>query len=160
MIVQKSPRTSLPARLASPCQVGSPLWTRRLHPPVAEQSMRTPEAAFPESVNQHAASLHPLLIPTANHSPPRLHTPLRLTAIQSCLKNDTIMSTTLKIQNQVRLHRAARNWSQQELATRAGISRTEVSAIETGRLLPSIATALALSHAFQCRLEDLFQTQA
>jgi molybdate-binding protein/DNA-binding XRE family transcriptional regulator len=71
-----------------------------------------------------------------------------------------IMSTTLKIQNQVRLHRAARNWSQQELATRAGISRTEVSAIETGRLLPSIATALSLSQAFECRLEDLFQPHA
>jgi molybdate-binding protein/DNA-binding XRE family transcriptional regulator len=71
-----------------------------------------------------------------------------------------IMSGSVKIQNQVRLHRAARQWSQQELATRAGISRTEVSAIETGRLLPSIATALALSQAFACRLEDLFQTQS
>ncbi|MFN8854109.1 MAG: substrate-binding domain-containing protein [Planctomycetaceae bacterium] len=84
----------------------------------------------------------------------------RLTLPQSCHENATIMSATAKIQNQVRLHRAARNWSQQELATRAGISRAEVSAIETGRLLPSIATALALSQAFQCRLEDLFQAQA
>mgnify|MGYP003340614468 CR=1 FL=1 len=82
-----------------------------------------------------------------------------LTLTQSGHQNDTIMSGTGKIQNQVRLHRAARQWSQQELAARAGISRTEVSAIETGRLLPSIATALALSHAFECRLEDLFQTQ-
>jgi molybdate-binding protein/DNA-binding XRE family transcriptional regulator len=70
------------------------------------------------------------------------------------------MSGSVKIQNQVRLHRTARQWSQQQLATLAGISRTEVSAIETGRLLPSIATALALAQAFECRLEDLFQARS
>lgn len=68
------------------------------------------------------------------------------------------MSVSHTIQNQVRLFRAARQWSQQELAVRAGVSRTEVSAIEIGRLVPSVATALALSRAFECRLDDLFQS--
>ena len=51
-------------------------------------------------------------------------------------------------------------WSQQELADRCGVSRTEISAIETGRVVPSIATALALAQGFDCRVEDLFGLRA
>lgn len=52
--------------------------------------------------------------------------------------------------------RAGRGWSQAELARRTGLSRAEVSAIETGRVVPSVAAALALARAFACRVEDLF----
>jgi len=45
------------------------------------------------------------------------------------------------LQNRVRAHRLARGWSQEELAARAGVSRAGVSAIETGRFVPSAATA-------------------
>ena len=57
---------------------------------------------------------------------------------------------------EVREFRERRGWSQDELAQRAGISRPEVSAIETGRLVPSAAAALALSRAFGCAVESLF----
>jgi molybdate-binding protein/DNA-binding XRE family transcriptional regulator len=60
------------------------------------------------------------------------------------------------IQNFVRQYREERGWSQQELAERAGLSRTGVSALESGRLIPSTAAALALAAAFDCRVEDLF----
>lgn len=59
--------------------------------------------------------------------------------------------------NRVRQRRLDRQWSQQELADRAGVARASVSAIEMGRLAPSTATALALAAALQCRVEDLFQ---
>jgi molybdate-binding protein/DNA-binding XRE family transcriptional regulator len=49
-----------------------------------------------------------------------------------------------------------RGWSQDQLADKAGISRTAVSAIEIQRLVPSVAAALALAKAFGCRVEDLF----
>lgn len=52
--------------------------------------------------------------------------------------------------------RRERDWSQQELASRIGVSRAEVSAIENGRLTPSIATALRLAAAFDCPVEELF----
>jgi molybdate-binding protein/DNA-binding XRE family transcriptional regulator len=69
-----------------------------------------------------------------------------------------IMSTTSRDQNRVRVRRLARDWSQQELARRAGISRAAVSAIEGQRLVPSVAAALALAHALDCTVEELFST--
>ena len=52
--------------------------------------------------------------------------------------------------------RAARGWSQAELARRADIPRTTVSAIEGGRLTPSVTAALALARALECSVEELF----
>lgn len=71
--------------------------------------------------------------------------------------NVIIMSKeNLILQNVIRSAREERGWSQQELADRAGLSRTGVSAIEAGRLVPSTAAALALAAAFGRRVEDLF----
>lgn len=58
--------------------------------------------------------------------------------------------------NRIREYRQQCGWSQSELAHRAGVSRAAVSAIEMGRLVPSVASALALAAAFQCSVEDLF----
>ncbi|MDB5339243.1 MAG: periplasmic molybdate-binding protein/domain protein [Planctomycetaceae bacterium] len=66
------------------------------------------------------------------------------------------MSTREPLQNQLKIFRQARGWSQDELARRGGVSRTEVSAIEIRRLVPSVATALALAAALECRVDDLF----
>lgn len=67
-----------------------------------------------------------------------------------------IMSAREPLQNQLKIYRQARGWSQDELARRAGISRTEISAIEIRRLVPSVATALALASVLECRVDDLF----
>jgi len=67
---------------------------------------------------------------------------------------DRIVSTT--IFNHVQDQRIARGWSQDALARRTGLSRAAVSAIETDRVVPSTAAALALAAAFECRVEDLF----
>jgi len=56
----------------------------------------------------------------------------------------------------VRRFRDARRWSQQELASVAGLSRPEISAIETGRIVPSVKVALALGHALGVTVEALF----
>lgn len=47
-------------------------------------------------------------------------------------------------------------WTQAELARRAGLSRAQVSAIETGRSVPSVAAALALGRALATSVERLF----
>ena len=62
-----------------------------------------------------------------------------------------------RLENWVREQRTRRGWSQEELARRSGLSRTGIGAIETGRLVPSAAAALALATAFDCRVEDLFR---
>jgi molybdate-binding protein/DNA-binding XRE family transcriptional regulator len=61
-----------------------------------------------------------------------------------------------QFQQHVQRHRRRRNWSQEELARRAGLSRAAISAIETGRVVPSTAAALALATAIECRVEELF----
>lgn len=66
------------------------------------------------------------------------------------------MSAETVLHNRVKVSRIARNWSQEELARRSGVSRTGISAIEMGRLVPSVAAALSLAAAFECRVEDIF----
>ena len=62
------------------------------------------------------------------------------------------------IHNRVREHRTRFGWSQEELARRAGISRTAVSAIEGSRLAPSVTAALALAKSLSATVEQLFGT--
>src|SRR5262245_7584632 len=52
--------------------------------------------------------------------------------------------------------RDVRGWSQALLAEKSGVSRTEISAIETGRLVPSVAVALRLAHALGESVEAVF----
>jgi molybdate-binding protein/DNA-binding XRE family transcriptional regulator len=62
-----------------------------------------------------------------------------------------------RFENDVRDRRALRGWSQEQLARSSGLSRAGISAIETGRLVPSAAAALALAAALGCRVEDIFR---
>jgi molybdate-binding protein/transcriptional regulator with XRE-family HTH domain len=66
------------------------------------------------------------------------------------------MSHTGPLPNHVKRLRHAQGWSQHELARRAGVSRTAISALERQRLVPSVAAALALAAALGCRVEELF----
>jgi putative molybdopterin biosynthesis protein len=61
-----------------------------------------------------------------------------------------------KNSNRVRGRRVERGLTQSELAERAGISRTAVTAIEGNKLVPSVATALSVASALDCTVEELF----
>lgn len=63
-------------------------------------------------------------------------------------------------ENRVRGRRLVAGWSQAELASRAGISRAAVSAIEMERLDPSVTSALAIATALGCQVEELFGATA
>lgn len=67
------------------------------------------------------------------------------------------MAGKLMLENDVKLIRTRLGWSQGELARRSGLSRAGISAIETGRLIPSTAAALALAAALGCTVEGLFR---
>ncbi|MDG3006125.1 substrate-binding domain-containing protein [Paludisphaera mucosa] len=67
------------------------------------------------------------------------------------------MANSLALDTNLRGSRLLRGWSQEDLARASGLSRAGVSAIETGRLVPSAAAALALAAALDCRVEDLFR---
>jgi prepilin-type processing-associated H-X9-DG protein/prepilin-type N-terminal cleavage/methylation domain-containing protein len=70
--------------------------------------------------------------------------------------DDTIMANPID-SNRVREFRTRLGWSQDELARRAGISRTAVSAIEVARLAPSVTAALSLAKALSTTVEALFE---
>jgi molybdate-binding protein/DNA-binding XRE family transcriptional regulator len=70
------------------------------------------------------------------------------------------MSKPTAFHTELKAHRLRAGWSQEELARISGLSRAGVSAVETGRLIPSAAAALALAGALGCRVEDLFRLGA
>ena len=68
----------------------------------------------------------------------------------------TIVSSSKNPSNAVQSLRLVREWSQADLAKRAGISRAAVSAIESSRLTPSVTAALSLAGVLGCTVEELF----
>lgn len=60
------------------------------------------------------------------------------------------------MKNRLRVLRAERDWSQAELATRLGVSRQTVNAIETEKYDPSLPLAFKLAHLFEQPIEQIF----
>jgi len=60
------------------------------------------------------------------------------------------------VNNALRTLRAAKGWSQADLAEELGVSRQSVNAIETGRFDPSLPLAFKLAKLFQLPIEAIF----
>jgi putative transcriptional regulator len=60
------------------------------------------------------------------------------------------------VNNRLRVLRAERAWSQQDLAERLEVSRQSVNAIETGRYDPSLPLAFRIADLFEMAIEDIF----
>ena len=60
--------------------------------------------------------------------------------------------------NSLRLLRAERNWSQQQLAERLDVSRQSVNSIETGRYDPSLPLAFRIAELFGLTIEEVFES--
>jgi putative transcriptional regulator len=60
------------------------------------------------------------------------------------------------LNNRLRELRAARRWSQADLADRLDVSRQTVNAIETGRYDPSLPLAFRIAALFEDRIESMF----
>jgi len=61
------------------------------------------------------------------------------------------------MKNRLRVLRAERGWSQQDLAERLEVSRQSVNAIETGRYDPSLPLAFRIADLFELPIEQIFQ---
>ncbi|MCR2832429.1 helix-turn-helix transcriptional regulator [Parerythrobacter lacustris] len=61
------------------------------------------------------------------------------------------------MKNQLKVLRAMRDWSQQDLAERLGVSRQSVNAIETGKYDPSLPLAFKIAEVFEQTIEEIFQ---
>lgn len=63
------------------------------------------------------------------------------------------------MKNRLRVERAERRMTQQQLADAVGVSRQTIHAIEAGRFIPSTLLALKLAHQFAKPVEELFQLE-
>jgi putative transcriptional regulator len=61
------------------------------------------------------------------------------------------------MKNRLRALRAAREWSQSDLAHKLSVSRQTVNAIETERYDPSLPLAFKLSRIFKLPIEQIFE---
>ena len=58
--------------------------------------------------------------------------------------------------NRLKVLRAERDWSQQDLAERLQVSRQSVNAIETGKYDPSLPLAFRIANIFGMTIEQVF----
>jgi putative transcriptional regulator len=62
----------------------------------------------------------------------------------------------MAIHNRVKELRAARGWTQQQLADAVGVSRQSINSIERNRYVPSLELALTFGRVFEMRIEEIF----
>ena len=64
------------------------------------------------------------------------------------------------MENRLRVLRAERAWSQQDMAAKLEVSRQSVNAIETGRYDPSLPLAFRIAELFGLSIEEIFVSPA
>jgi len=60
------------------------------------------------------------------------------------------------MKNRLREMRAAKEWSQSDLADKLGVSRQTINAIETEKYDPSLPLAFKVARLFKLSIEEIF----
>ena len=63
------------------------------------------------------------------------------------------------MKNTIKVERAKKNWTQEDLARQIGISRQSVNSIETGKFIPSTVLALKMAKVFGVNVESIFELE-
>lgn len=58
--------------------------------------------------------------------------------------------------NQIKVQRAIKNITQEELAAQIGVTRKTINTIETGKFVPSTILAIKMARYFGISVEELF----
>lgn len=61
-----------------------------------------------------------------------------------------------ELTNQIKVQRAIKNITQEELAAHIGVTRKTINTIETGKFIPSTILAIKLARYFGMKVEELF----
>ncbi len=61
--------------------------------------------------------------------------------------------------NNIRVERAIKRMTQQQLAEAVQVSRQTINAIEQGKYVPSTVLALKIASVFEKKLEEIFQLE-
>lgn len=63
------------------------------------------------------------------------------------------------MQNNIRVERAIKRMTQQDLARLIGVSRQTINAIELGKYIPSTVLALKIARVFEKQVNDIFSLE-
>jgi putative transcriptional regulator len=63
------------------------------------------------------------------------------------------------MKNKLRELRAAKEWSQSDLADKLDVSRQTINAIETEKYDPSLPLAFKVAHLFKKSIEEIFEPE-
>ena len=63
------------------------------------------------------------------------------------------------MKNNIRVARAERRMTQQELAEAVDVSRQTINAIESGKFIPSTVLALKIARTFGKQVEEIFSLE-
>jgi putative transcriptional regulator len=71
-------------------------------------------------------------------------------------KGGASLDENIQLKNRLKVARAEKNLSQEQLALLAGVTRQTISSIETGQYCPTAKLALILSNVLDKKFEDIF----
>lgn len=60
------------------------------------------------------------------------------------------------MKNTIKIERAVKNITQEDLAKKIGVSRQTINAMEAGKYVPSTVLALKIAKYFDKKVEDIF----
>ena len=63
------------------------------------------------------------------------------------------------MKNKIKLERAIKNITQEDLAKKIGVSRQTINAMEAGKYVPSTVLALKIVKYFDKKVEDIFELE-
>ena len=63
------------------------------------------------------------------------------------------------MKNTIKVERAKKNWTQEDLANKIDVSRQSINSIETGKFTPSTVPALKMAKVFGTSVEIIFQLE-
>jgi putative transcriptional regulator len=64
------------------------------------------------------------------------------------------------MKNTIKIERAVKNITQEDLAKTIGVSRQTINAMEAGKYVPSTVLALKIARYFNKRIEDIFELES
>ncbi len=63
------------------------------------------------------------------------------------------------MKNTLKVKRAMHDLTQADLATKIGVSRQTIHAVESGKYVPSLSLALKMAAIFDCKIENIFELE-
>ncbi|MDD4149649.1 MAG: helix-turn-helix transcriptional regulator [Bacteroidales bacterium] len=63
------------------------------------------------------------------------------------------------MKNNIKIQRAIKDLTQEELANKIGVSRQTINSIETNRYIPSTLLALKISEVFETNVNNIFELE-